>query len=188
MTAWHTFSEGGVEIRFRDSTVVRWDAHPAFLHGLQSVQGTKAVDFAVLTPDGTVALVELKDFRDHETENRGRITGGELAQEVADKVRDSLAGMTWACKRPHSDRDIERVTGGFYRRDTPKLLVILWLDRNDKAGAAEAAILTGEIRKRLRPHIVARVVVTSLKLKDATFQDPQFGWIDAKSLPRRRSP
>jgi hypothetical protein len=188
MTVWQSFPEQGVELRFAGATVVRWDAHPAFLEGLQRMHGTKAVDFALLAPDDRVVLFELKDFRDHGIENRGRLRGGELAREVADKVRDTLAGMTWACNRPHADAEVTKVTSGFFRRDTSPLLVVLWLDRDDVAQAAEAATLQTAIAAHLRPHIHAKVIVTSLRLRDRALPHRQYGWLEARSLPRTTAP
>lgn len=184
MSGWQAFPEQGIELRFLGATVVRWDAHAAFLRGLQRLTTTKAVDFALLAPDERVVLIELKDFRAHRVENRRRLTGGELAREVADKVRDTLAGMTWACGRGHADRDVLKVTSGFYRRDTKPLVVVLWLDRDDVAQAAEASTLQKEIARHLRSYVHAKVVVTSLRLREHALSRVEFGWIEARSLAR----
>lgn len=184
MSGWQSFPEQGVELRFDGATVVRWDAHAAFTLGLQRTQTTKAVDFALLSPDDRVVFFELKDFRGHGVANRDRIRGGELALEVAEKVRDTLAGMTWACGRAHADLTVKRVSSGFFRRETKPLLVVLWLDRDDVAQAAEADALRSEIARHLRPHIHAKVIVTSLRLRERALPAPEFAWFDARSLPR----
>jgi hypothetical protein len=52
--------------------------------------GSKAVDF-VVSKNGTIWLIEVKDFRQHR-----RIKGIDLADEVALKVRDTMAGLVSA--------------------------------------------------------------------------------------------
>ena len=184
MSEWYAYREGGVELRFHTCTVAKWDGHAAYINGIQRLQGTKAVDFAVLAPDDLVALVELKDFRGHGTENRRRLRGGELAREVAEKARDTLAGMTWACGRDHCTDDIGKITSGFYRRDRDKILVILWLDQDDLAKPAEASALASTIRSCLQPHIQAKVVVTSLRLFQGRLPASISSWLEVRSLPR----
>ncbi len=41
-------------------------------------------------------LIEVKDFRDHEIENSDRVVTGQLATEVATKVRDTIAAIVGA--------------------------------------------------------------------------------------------
>ena len=77
-----------------DWVVVKWDDHAHYRQGLIRQQGTKAVDLVAI--DALTAWVfEMKDFRGARIANKGRV-GTELAQEVADKVRDTFASMIWA--------------------------------------------------------------------------------------------
>ena len=106
------FPEGALQFSFGESwKVLKWDGHSAFAGGLGKVQHTKAVDFLGLHID-LPWFIEVKDFRSHRIENKKRLTSGELAEEVADKVRDTLAGMAWACNRKPLD---EGDLAGFLR-------------------------------------------------------------------------
>jgi hypothetical protein len=62
--------------------------------GREADADSRAVDI-VGRYRGQLYLIEVKDFREHEVENRARIGRG-LAIEVARKVRDTLAGMVGA--------------------------------------------------------------------------------------------
>ena len=73
--------------------------------------------------------------------------------EVAEKVRDTLAGMTWACRRgvgePGHERLVGALTGG-----TP--LVLLWLEE-DESDIGGATALAAQIEAHLRPWLEAHV-------------------------------
>lgn len=185
-----SFAEGRVTFEFHAKHVIKWDDEPAFIDGLRTMPSTKAVDFVVLALDDRVHLVEVKDFRGHRIENKRRLKDGPgartsagLAAEVAEKVRDTLAGMTWACRRGlTNDRRLEPVVGALYRRDNPRVLVALWLDEDGVAGHAETDALRGAIEQELHPHIPAEVVVTSLALAS---RNEALSWVDAR--PTKRS-
>jgi hypothetical protein len=179
------YREGRVALRVDAQCTVRWDAHAAFTRGLQAMQQTKAMDLVALLHDGQVALVEIKDFRGFRIENTRRITSKELAHEVAAKVHDTLASMTWAVHREHADNDIRRITSAFYRRDTRKLRIVFWLDE-DHVDAAAADALRGAIEAELR--VPASVTVTSLGIEAQTRRplDWLAGTSVAHSTRRRR--
>jgi hypothetical protein len=58
--------------------------------------GAKAVDFTGILEKNNLMLIEVKDFRSHETENSDRVVTGQLATEVATKVRDTIAAIVGA--------------------------------------------------------------------------------------------
>ena len=91
--------EGWFEHRFDDTwTVSKYDEWPFYIDHFQSQCGAnKAVDFVARDPAEALWLVELKDYRAYP-----RTKAIELADEVAMKVRDSLAGIVAAAKW-HSD-------------------------------------------------------------------------------------
>ena len=144
--------EGRVTFSFQVKAASRWDGHQAFIRGVQRLQNTAAVDFLLRLDDDTLVLFEVKDLRGYRIENRNR----DFAEEVSCKVRDSLAGMLWAARREH-DTDVSAFTKLITRRDTPKTLVVLWLDE-DHSDPAAAAGLQSELREalRLQVGIVAR--------------------------------
>jgi hypothetical protein len=87
----HTFAAGW--------TASKYDAWPFYRdHFERACTGSKAVDFIALDPGGsTLWLIELKDYRLHP-----RTKEIPLPDEIAVKVRDSLAGLFAAAKH-HAD-------------------------------------------------------------------------------------
>lgn len=185
MSEWFSADEGKIRLRFKDCDVLKWDDHPSFLEGLGKVPNTRAVDFVLKTPDDLVVLLELKDFRGHRIENKKKFDPYELPTQVAEKVRDTLAGMLWSCGRDGLRDDVvHRVTKRVSACRREKLLVVLWLDQDRSGHGGEAATLQREIELRLKRHIEARVVVTSLRLREAALPRARYPWLEAESLPK----
>ncbi|WP_437975455.1 hypothetical protein WMF11_47105 [Sorangium sp. So ce295] len=155
--------EGKLRFAFdSDWKILKWDDHGAYVGGLQRFQETKAVDFFGLYLDEPY-FIEVKDFRGHRIENKVRLSSGELAREVAYKVRDTMAGMLWACDRLPLDRGELR---GFVRRIlacTKKVPVVLWLEEDRPPEPALASAL-GEAIKRELAWLNPRVLVTCRSL------------------------
>ncbi|GGF10506.1 hypothetical protein [Hymenobacter cavernae] len=91
------FDEGSIRFTFPDSWfVLKYDDCP-YYRGPVVRTGTDAaaVDFIVASPTqpATLILIEVKDFRRYEVENRSRLVSGDLATEVARKVLDSLGAL-----------------------------------------------------------------------------------------------
>lgn len=87
--------EGSLEHRFAPGWIAsKYDEWPFYRdHFQHACGGNKAVDFLAQDPDETLWLVELKDYRLHP-----RTKPIAVADEVAMKVRDSLAGLVAASK------------------------------------------------------------------------------------------
>lgn len=175
------FREKNLELRFPDEArVLHWDVDDAYRRGLHLCQGTKAVDFCLLTPLHEPVLLELSDLRGHRIENKRHLSGGGMAVEMAEKVRDSLAGMVWACERELTDFEgFDRFIHRFVNR-SHKLKVVLWLeqDRSPDPGSADA--LRSAIDAHLRAWLNAQVIVTSRRLEQQT-QHP-LGWLEVQGL------
>jgi hypothetical protein len=73
---------------------VKWDEDPAYLRGLRRHDG-KAVDIVSTLDRRSLRLFEIKDPRGHWIEYRDQNPVEVLAEIVADKVRDTLAGLHW---------------------------------------------------------------------------------------------
>lgn len=86
------FTEGGLTFHFDAGVEAgQYDGWRFFTGGFQNTcGGAKAVDF-VARWDKTTYLIEVKDYRQHP-----RTKPSELPDEVAAKVRDSLAGLVAA--------------------------------------------------------------------------------------------
>lgn len=111
-----TAREGALDLDFeQDWQVERYDAWSYYRSQFQSFGGgQKGVDFLALEPSGqTLWLVEVKDYR---REARDEAKKGSLEQEVADKVRDTLAGLAAATARAMDDeRSFSRAALGVER-------------------------------------------------------------------------
>lgn len=86
-----TLVEGGITFVFPDGcTAWKYDTWPFYRNQFQHVAASKAVDFVCV--DATAAwLIEVKDYR-----GQARTKPMELHDEVAAKVRDTLAGLAAA--------------------------------------------------------------------------------------------
>ncbi|MDI1432966.1 hypothetical protein [Polyangium sorediatum] len=147
MSALHV--EGRLSFSFGDDwQILKWDDHTAFQDGLKRFEGTRAVDFVGLL-FGAPWFIEVKDFRDYRIENKQRLTSGELAKEIAWKVRDSIASMAWACQRTPLDRND---LGPFLRSllgCKHKVPVVLWLEEDRPPTPAAASTLAEAIKREL---------------------------------------
>jgi hypothetical protein len=90
-----TLREGKIEYHFEsDWTASKYDEWIFYReHFEKALGGNKAVDFVAHDPQDTLWLVELKDYRAHP-----RTKSLALAEEVALKVRDTMAGLLAASK------------------------------------------------------------------------------------------
>lgn len=154
-----THNEDKLRFDFDDSwRVLKWDEHSAYVGGLKQFPGTKAVDFYGLHV-GVPHFIEVKDLRGYRIDNKDRLKSGQLATEVACKVRDTLAAMVWACDRAPLDA---RELGGFLKplvnRDE-KVPVILWLEEDRPIEPVDASTIAEQIKRALR-WLNAKVMVT----------------------------
>lgn len=70
----------------------KYDDWPAYRKGIHKLQGTKGLD--VVGTSGTqVVLGEVKNFRGHRIENKAKLQKGRLYVQVAEKLRDTVAGL-----------------------------------------------------------------------------------------------
>lgn len=159
------FDEGALRFEFDDSWhVVKYDDAPAYRNGIENLDRTRGVDLVARRLRGKgLFFVEVKDFRGHRIENKARVSGGDLAYEVACKVRDTLAGLI-AAQRTRPDDDVD--WHGFVRALDPghPVRVVLWLeeDRQDIRSPGRRFTLQKAIQKRLG-WLDTRVLVQSRK-------------------------
>ena len=95
-----TISEGALAFDFPAGwSATKYDEWRFYLNHFQKVcDGAKGVDFLAITPSQCLWLIEVKDYRAVPREK-----SLELAQEVAQKVRDSLAGLVAARLRANDE-------------------------------------------------------------------------------------
>lgn len=159
-----TFREGDFELSFDESwsSVIKWDEENAYRDGIHRLPSSRAVDFCGLRGDGLV-LLELKDFRGARIENKPRLLGDDLHQEVATKVRDTLAGLIGAARMRQTEESLYRPLAGAAVAYEWPLRVILWIgeDRDRRPSAADLNARTNRLKQLLR-WLTARVQVDDI--------------------------
>lgn len=141
------FTESRLRFVFESpwEAVQQWDKLHAFTHGLGRVSTTGAVDFVGLFGSEPY-FIEVKNFRDHRIENKRRLASGELVAEIADKVRDTIAGLVWAMGRGHDDAHVRSVVAHALRS---KCHVVLWLEEDLQTRPVDRSVLAQGIKRRL---------------------------------------
>lgn len=88
-----TITEGDLTFQFPDDwQATQFDNWSFYRNQFQSVcGGAKAIDILALAPDRGLWIIEIKDYR-----QQRRTKPSQLAEEVACKVRDSLAALVAA--------------------------------------------------------------------------------------------
>jgi hypothetical protein len=159
-----TIHEGYLAFAFDNRwRVEKYDEHFDFRRKIGELQSSKAVDFVAF--DGAECLfIEVKDFRTHRIENRLRLSGP-LAEEVALKVRDSIAGVIGAHRCSCTPETWAPFAKSIANRGK-QLKVILWLEddtaRNQLKWKQKASVLTNVLRKKLA-WLTTRVIVMNLQ-------------------------
>ena len=142
--------EGGLTFEFANdgSDAARYDAWSFYRNQFQRVcGGAKAVDFLFVQTARTW-LIEVKDYR-----HGPRSKAVDLADEVAAKVRDTLAGLA-ACRCNANDVDEQRISTRALT--TPSLGVVLHLEQPTAPSklfprVADPANLTQKLKQLLKP-------------------------------------
>ena len=158
-----TFDENRLRFQFDAKwAVVKYDEHRDYRERLQKLAGSKAVDFVGIRGDEAF-LIEVKDFRGHRIANKQRLTSGELAAEVGQKVRDTIAGLVGAYRtscEPDSWRPFARAISCRQR----VLKIIVWLEddmaKNAQCWSQQASVLQNLVKQQTF-WITARVLVVN---------------------------
>jgi hypothetical protein len=139
------------------------NAHSFYRNQVSRLPLTKAVDFVALFQLENGYLIEVKDFRGYRIQNKKRLTGHELALEVAHKVRDTVAGLVGAW-RNESNNTTLTASGQLLFHKTKSLRVVLWLEDDVAVDPStwreELNTLTTRIQGYLR-WLTPRVIVLS---------------------------
>ncbi len=111
---------------------------------------TKAVDIVGVHDVSGLLLLEAKDFRRNRIANKPRIKG-EVAVEVAFKVRDTIAAFLGASRKPVDEFPAEHLAGALQRG--AKVTVVLWLEddsfRDSDHAKQTLSVLNGELKSKL---------------------------------------
>ena len=160
-----TINEKLLRFRFDDTwAVIKYDDHRDYLERIRHLPETKGVDFVAVLDERLLYFIEAKDFRGHRIENRARVKDGELAIEVAQKVRDTIAGIVAAHHRGSTEewsRFIECLTNS-----VNPVRVLLWLEDDLPPGPRgrrhnQASVVTDRLKQHLS-WLTPRVFVVGL--------------------------
>jgi hypothetical protein len=156
--------EGRLKFAFdaRSWVVLKWDADRAYTDGIGKTPTACAIDLVAVLNRSTLYLIEVKDPRGYRIKYRKTLTSGEITEIVANKVRDTIAGLPWARDRVPSDHLTPFLNALYVERPT-RVTVVLWLEDVD---AALALSIKGPIEKKLawlRPtvHVLNRSLIDS---------------------------
>jgi hypothetical protein len=164
--------EGKLRFEFESQwRVARYDgdetaapAHAFYRNQVSRLPETKAVDFVGILAGEGGYLIEIKDFRGYRIKNKKRLASADLAIEVAQKVRDTIAGLVGAV-RNETNPSLLTDAGLLLFNKAETVRIVLWLEddaaMNPKVWAEELNTLTTRIQTYLR-WLTSRVLVVSI--------------------------
>jgi len=166
-----TYKENHLRFEFGPQWIVeKYDDHRDYREKAARLSGTKAVDFVGVYANAEGFVIEVKDFRGFRLQNKKRLTSGELAEEVALKVRDTLAGLVGAY-RTSCDPDMWQPFVHTIANRNKVLKVVLWLEddmaKNAQEWRQQASTLQNAI-KRQTSWVTARVLVLNQQMGRVT--------------------
>ena len=139
-----------VSFKYDDTTFYRKEAIrlQAEIDGVP--QSTKAVDVVGLHDTSGLLLLEAKDFRGNRIANKLRLDG-EIAAEVAVKVRDTIAALVGASRKPVDEFPSELLVAAL--QHGREVMVVLWLEddsfRNADRAKQRLNTLNGVLKSKL---------------------------------------
>ncbi|MGG1643215.1 DUF6661 family protein [Paenibacillus sp. NRS-1782] len=123
-----SFEESNLCFQFKKGLLpIKFDETNFYTNRFNTLKGSKGVDFIVLN-DETIYLIEVKNFKGHEIENKERLianTEKSLALEVSHKVRDTISCLAGAYK---SGNEILTPYFTHFTKRSVEVKVILFLE------------------------------------------------------------
>lgn len=124
-----TLEERGLRFDFDDNWwAIKWENHPACKAGLKAKKdSTHDVDF-VATHNKAPYLIEVTDYTTELHKGRKLSTNGEVAKEIAEKVRDTIACLVWSYNRSElSTKEINGVVRSIVGWKD-RFFVVVWIE------------------------------------------------------------
>ena len=115
------------------SSLMQYDVQTDYKNLKNTVQQTKAVDFIGILEGEILSFIEVKNFRGHRIENKPRLDKGHdpLELEIAQKVRDTIAGIiAFARESTHSQEKWAKYSR-FLLNPKKRIDVVLWLEEDE---------------------------------------------------------
>ncbi|GBC60186.1 hypothetical protein DENIS_1137 [Desulfonema ishimotonii] len=148
--------EGALSFEFGEKwQVFKLDDHSYYRKGFEKLDGTKAVDFLGILNKKALYFIEVKDFRGHRIENKDRLITGELATEIAQKVRDSIACIIGAFQTENNP-ELWNVYARLLGAKPNSVRVVLWLE-------TDSPISCLRMRQKVQASVKAKVFKQKLK-------------------------
>jgi hypothetical protein len=143
--------------------VFKLDGHRDYREQIGKLEGTKAVDFLGILDERELYLIEVKDFRGHRIETRDRLLKGDLAIELAQKVRDSLACLIGAY-RTSSDPEYWQSFAKLLCDRHKTIKIVLWLENDPppshpRLRQKARASISGKVFKKKLTWLTSHVLV-----------------------------
>ena len=172
-----TLTEGALRFSFSEScTVAQYESWAFYRNQLQRMTGTKAVDFVCINGHQAY-LIEVKDYRFHP-----RTKPILLSDEVALKVRDTLAGL--AAARVNANVPCEQQTAQT-ALNCRRWRVVLHLEQPRTSRKLRPTALLANVLQKLRPSL--KSVDAHPKVVDRNNLHPDLCWT-VSSGPARLGP
>ena len=167
------FNESGMRFSFdalQWKFLIQYDAQTDYKKIQNAIEKTKAVDFIGILNTSILSFIEVKNFKGHRIENKPRVERGDdpLELEVAQKVRDTLAGITGAVRHSTHIKDHFETYQQYLSNAKKDIHVVLWLEKDaspqpnslrDKRDKAFGGSLDIRLRQKLN-WLTSHVIVT----------------------------
>jgi hypothetical protein len=166
-------TEGQLTFSFPDEwEVVKYDDTNFYRKKVDKCKETKAVDILALS-DSSLWIIEVKDFRGHRIENKDRIVNHELAEEVAQKVRDTVSGLYGAYRS--SAEQLSCFCTHMFPNNDRRIQVILFLEEDRPADQHKRF---KQVRSSIKAKIEQQLSYLNVRCNVLNIQElsPQLGW------------
>jgi hypothetical protein len=164
------YNESNLLFDFSDahwSYLMQYDVETDFKKIRDGITGTKAVDFIGVFNQNILTLIEVKNFRGHRIANKTRIENGDdpIEQEVALKVRDTIAGIVGAARNATHKKEYWENYLAFLQNKNKRVEVVLWLEKDAdprpnivqiKREKSKGGTVTSKLKQKLSwltPHV-----------------------------------
>lgn len=176
------FQEGSLQFSFDDQwNVIKYDKESDYREKIQKIAKTEAVDFLGIR-ESELYFLEVKGFRDYRIETQRRLTSGELVLEVAQKVRDTIAGVIAANRTSSEPQKWHSFTQHLSNPSRP-IRVVLWLEYDLPAyqkarSKVEASVHSQQLKKAVK-WLTPYAFITGVNANSSVYQGLQ-----VSNLPR----
>lgn len=159
------FKEGFLDFVFGERwQIFKLDDHRDYRQRIGKLENTKAVDFIGILDQEELYLIEVKDLRGDRIPNKDRLLKGQLAIEIAQKVKDSVACIVGAYRTSSTPEDWEPYLK-ILANKKKRIRVVLWLEQDLPSDYRSRRKVTSSVRMKIFKQkltwLTSRVLVCS---------------------------